>query len=56
MEPGLIGLELPSIGLARTNEAQQGDERGTSVALDTSDNEGTRDRLRGASPTATEPP
>jgi hypothetical protein len=38
------------------NEAIQGDERATSVALDTSIIDGTRDHLPGASRTVTEPP
>jgi hypothetical protein len=38
------------------SEATQGNERGAYVALDTSISQGKRDRLRGASPTATEPP
>ncbi len=41
---------------AVANDATQGDGWGTYVALDTSSTVGTRDRLRGASPRATEPP
>jgi hypothetical protein len=41
---------------AVASEATQGDGRGAYVTLDTSSSKGMRDRLRGASPTATEPP
>ena len=41
---------------AVVSEATQGDARGAYVTLDTSSSKGMRDRLRGASPTATEPP
>ena len=39
-----------------TSEAIEGDEWGAYVTLDTFSTNGTRDRLRGASPTATESP
>jgi hypothetical protein len=38
------------------NEAIQGDEWGTYVALETCSTNGTRDRLQDASPKATESP
>jgi hypothetical protein len=38
------------------NEGIEGDERDTYVALDTSDDCGTGDRLNGASRKVTEPP
>ena len=38
------------------NDSIQGDEWGAYVTLDTFSTTGTRDRLRGASPTATESP
>src|SRR5437868_1711776 len=38
------------------NEGMQGDERATSVALDTSVSDGTRDHRPGASRRVTEPP
>jgi len=38
------------------SEPMQGDERGTDVALEHAAPNGTRDRLRGASPTVTEAP
>jgi hypothetical protein len=48
----------PGISVRQTvaSEVTQGDERGAYVTLDTSISQGKRDRLPGASPTATEPP
>ncbi len=62
-----LGAELPGqdgcVEAVRTlvrqtvvNETTQGNERGAYITLDTSVSQGMRDRLRGASPMATEPP
>jgi hypothetical protein len=47
---------VPSAWQAIASEAIQGDEWGAYVVLDTFSTTGTRDRLRGASPRATESP
>jgi hypothetical protein len=52
---GFRGL-LPPAGKATASEAVQGDEWGAYVRLETFSIIGTRDRLRGASPTVTESP
>src|SRR5262245_16207635 len=46
----------PPPGQAMTSEVIEGDEWDAYVTLDTFSTGGTRDRLRGASPTATESP
>jgi hypothetical protein len=46
----------PPTGKAMASEAIEGDEWGAYVTLDTFSTNGTRDRLRDASPTATESP
>jgi hypothetical protein len=47
---------LPPSGKAMANEAIEGDEWGAYVGLETFSTTGTRDRLPGASPRATESP
>jgi len=47
---------LPPPGGAMENDSIQGDEWDAYVTLDTFSTNGTRDRLRDASPTATESP
>ena len=51
-----LSWRVSSARWAIGSEPIQGDERGTYVALERSAPNGTRDRLRGASPTVTESP
>lgn len=50
----MVSRCVPSAWQAIDSESIQGDEWDTYVALDTFSTDGTRDRLRGASPRVTE--
>ncbi len=54
--PTRVSSGQPSSWWAVRHDLTQGDERGTYVTLDTFTHRETRDRLRGASPRATELP